>query len=291
MKRIMLTGTGEKGFVGRNLKESFKLPPYKEKYDVFATTSKEVDLRDHVAVEKYIRENRIESVILSASDGALDAHLRMFFNVERLAGKLDKVIYFGSGAEYDKRHDIVMATEDDIGKRIPADEYGFAKYIMTQQARKSGNIYCLRLFGIFGKYEDWTYKFISNLCCKAVYGLPFTIRRECAFDYIHVEDMPPVIDWILENEPTYKDYNFVSGRPVLLTQIAEMVLNVSGKDLGVEILNPNGRNNEYTASNARLNGECPQFAVTHIEKAIGKLYRYYYDNKDMIDLDTLRETR
>jgi GDP-L-fucose synthase len=285
---ILITGSGPTGFVGRNLAEVLR-----EKYTVFSPSRKELDLRDFDAVSQFVGKNRIETVIHASSslENTLDSDLRMYFNLERISRNLRKLIYFGSGAEYDKRYDIVMATEDDIGKRIPLDEYGFAKYIMTQHARKSDNIYCLRLFGIFGKYENWTYKFISNLCCKAVYDLPLTVRKECAFDYIFIDDLPPVVEWMLDEDPPHADFNFVSGRPVLLTQIADMVLAASGKKLDVQILDPKGRNNEYTASCARLKDECPRFAVTPLEQAVEKLYRYYYDNKNAIAVNVLRETR
>jgi GDP-L-fucose synthase len=215
----------------------------------------------------------------------------MYFNLERLSRNLDKIIYFGSGAEFDKRYDITMVSEDDIGKRIPADGYGFAKYIMTQYARKSDNIYCLRLFGIFGKYENWTYKFISNLCCKAIYDLPLTIRRECRFDYIYIDDLSDVIEWMLENQPRYHDYNFTFGKPVLLTELAELVLKAADKKLDVIMLDSNGRSNDYTAGNERLKGELPWFMPTALESAIEKLYQYYDSHRNEIDYDVLKNTR
>jgi len=288
MKRVLLTGTGTKGFVGKNLKESLC-----DKYDLFTTTSSELDLRDFESVRNYIRDNKIESVILSAAtaEDALDANLRLFFNIEQLSGELDKVIYFGSGAEFDKRYDIVMVSEADLGKRIPMDPYGFSKYIMAKHARGSKNIYCLRLFGIFGKYEDYLTKFISNLCCKAVFDLPFTIRKECRFDYISIEDLPPVVEWMLDNQLKDHDTNFVSGRPILLTEIAELVKTASGKDLETTLLDSDGMNNEYTASNQRLLEQFPWMHITPIEEAIGKLYQYYESCKTQLDRTAIENSR
>jgi GDP-L-fucose synthase len=291
MKKILLTGAGPHGFVGRNIKESLS-----EKYEFFAPSSSELDMRDYDALARYLDQNRIESVIHSVSsrENTLDSDLRMYFNVERFSDQLDRIIYFGSGAEYDKQFDIINASEEDIGKRIPTDGYGFAKYIMTKHARLSNNIYCLRLFGIFGKYEDWTYKFISNLCCKAVFDLPLTMRRECKFDYIYIDDLPPVVDWLIDGdspEPEYHDYNLTSGSAVLLSELAKMVLAASGKNLDVIVLNTEGNNNEYTSSNERLKKQLPCFEVTPIQNAIMSLYRYYYDNRDAINYDELSVTK
>jgi UDP-glucose 4-epimerase len=288
IKSLLLTGAGLRGFVGRNLAEALK-----EKYKLCTPGSKELDLRDYEATARYIDKQKIDAVIHASSsiENTLDSDLRMYFNLEKLSRDLDRMIYFGSGAEFDKRFDIVMASEDDIGKRIPVDGYGFAKYIMTTHARLSKNIYCLRLFGIFGKYEDWTYKFISNICCKAVFDLPLTIRRECKFDYIYIDDLPNMVEWFLENNPKYHDYNFTYGSPVLLTELAEMTLQAAGKKLEVIMLNPDGINNEYTSSNKRLINEVLFFKPTKLDIAVEKLYRYYVDNKDSIDYKILEQTR
>jgi GDP-L-fucose synthase len=288
IKNILLTGAGPRGFVGRNLAEAFN-----EKYTLFTPGSKELDLRDYEATARYIDKHKIDAIIHSSSsiENTLDSDLKMYFNLEKLSRNMDKMIYFGSGAEFDKRFDIVMASEDDIGKRMPVDGYGFAKYIMTTHARLSRNVYCIRLFGIFGKYEDWTYKFISNICCKAVYNLPLTIRRECKFDYIYIDDLPNVVEWILEYKPKYHDYNFTYGSPVLLTELTEMTLKAAGKELEVIMLNPEGLNNEYTSSNERLTNELSSFKPTRLEIAVEKLYKYYVDTKDSIDYKVLEQTR
>ena len=288
MKRVLITGTGDIGFVGRNLAEAFD-----GIYNLYTPTYKELDLTDTEAVSCYFDRHEIDIVIHSCSSmqNTLDSDLRMFFNLEKHIGKDNKMIYFGSGAEFDKRYDIIEASEDDIGKQIPNDGYGYAKYIMNAYARQSKNIFNLRFFGIFGKYEDWTYKFISNICCKAVFNLPLSIRRDCRLDYIYIDDLPKVIMWFIENDPDYNDYNFALGTPVLLSELADMVLEISGKKLDIEILNPEGHNNEYSASNERLRKQLPWFEPTPLYKAIEKLYKWYYDNSDTIDLERLRQTR
>jgi len=284
----MITGTEAGSVIGCNLAEAFS-----DKYELYTPTRKQLDLTDYDAVSRYFDNNRIDIIILSAASvvNKLESDLKMFFNLEKYSRNLEKMIYFSSGAEYDKRFDLINVNENDIGKRIPVDEYGFAKYIMTEYARRSSNIYNLRFFGIFGKYEDWTYKYISNLCCKAIFNLPLSIRRQCLFDYIYVNDLPGVVEWMIENKPDYHDYNFVSGKPFLLTEIAEMVLKISGKDLEVIMLNPEGRGLGYTASNERLKKELPWFEPTPLYEAIEELYGWYYNNSDTIDLDILRQTR
>lgn len=294
MKNILITGAGPNGFVGRNLKEILQY-----KYNIYAPSSKELDLCNYEEVEKYIIKNSITSIIHSAvhnprtkgADGEIENNLRMYFNLAKLSCKLEKLIYFGSGAEFDKRFDINMVKEEEFGKTIPLDPYGFTKYIMNEHAMKSKNIYNLRLFGIFGKYEYWQSKFISNLCCKAIYDLPLTIRKNCWFDFLYINDLPKIVEWFLENDPKYHDYNVCYGKPLDLVSIAEIVKEVSGKDLQMVLFDKEGFNLEYTASNDRLLEEIPELKLTSYHESIKDLYKYYNDNKEQIDYYVLKDTR
>ena len=43
------------------------------------------------------------------------------------------------------------------------------------------NIYNLRVFGIFGKYEDHTRRFISNNICRVLCGLDISMNKNMLF--------------------------------------------------------------------------------------------------------------
>jgi hypothetical protein len=77
----------------------------------------------------------------------------------------------------------------------------------------------------------------------------------------------------------------------MLTELAEMTLRAAGKKLEVIMLNPDGCNNEYTSSNKRLSDEISWFKPTKLEIAVEKLYIYYIDNMDLIDMEILKQTR
>lgn len=291
--KILLTGGG--GFIGRNILEQLGSVGC-----FFAPSSRELDLLDRVAVERFLKENRITHVIhsavfndkrrLTAAGSEITANLKMFYNLVEHAATLEKIIYFGSGAEYDKRYPVASAKETDFGSRIPLlNDYGMSKYLMNLEARNSSNIYNLRLFGVFGKHEDWKSSFVSNLCCKAVFDLPLTIRQECVFDFIHVDRLMPVVQWFLDNEPRYHDYNVCSAKPCLLRKIAQLVKTVSGKNIDVVILNE-GMNLEYTGSRDRLELECPMDEI-QMSSDIEALYRYYEKIKDRISYNELKNCR
>lgn len=293
MKRILLTGAGPHGFIGRNL-----APALGERYEVFAPSSRELDLCDYDALARYVDERRIGTVIHGALQnvtrvGFEDAMLhdmQMFYNIEKLSGRLDKVLYFGSGAEFDKRFPMEKIREEELGRSVPADYYGLEKYAMALHARASRNIYNLRLFGIFGRYEEWQSKFISNLCCKAAYDLPLTVRRNCMFDFLYVGDLAPIVIWFLEHTPRYHDYNVCTGQPVDLVSIAKTVQEISEKELPI-VVAKEGWNLAYTADNGRLAEEMGGIRLRPMRDTVSELYEYYFAHRADIPYDELKNTR
>lgn len=288
--KILITGAS--GFVGRNVKEF--LQSNDMGYEIYAPTSRELNCIDEEEVTAYLKEYSFDYILHFAvygdgidksKDGtkSLEYNMRMFLNFYKNAHLYGKMYYTGSGAEYDKRYDIASVTEAKLGEHIPVDHYGLMKYTIGQMIEKSDNIYNFRLFGIFGKYEYYPVKFISNVCCKAIKGLPLSMRQNVYFDYLWVEDFGRIIQFFLHHEPHWHTYNAVSGQRVSLMQICNEVLRISGKSLPVYVCKE-GLAREYTASNERLMAEIEEFKYTPVEVAIQTLYDWYEEQEQDIEL-------
>lgn len=287
--RILLTGGS--GFIGRNFWET-----YKDKYDILKPSHKELDLSNTDEVDAFFSKNKIDVVVHCANIGGLrnsgdlndivKTNLKMFFNIVKNKNKFGKMIHLGSGAEYDKSRNIVKIKESDFGIKIPNDDYGFYKYVCSKYIENSSNIYCLRLFGVFGKYEDYLIKFISNLICKYIKKMPLTMIRDCYFDYIYINDLVKIIDYFVNNKPKERFFNVGSGQRVRLLSLAKKINKLSNYSLPIVIKNK-GLNKEYTTNNSRLKKEIKGLKLKTIDESMKDLYKYYLSNQKFIDFKLL----
>lgn len=287
--KILLTGGS--GFVGRNVNEYLK----ERGYDIYAPTSKELDCMDERAVREHLASKEYDIILHFAVYGGginksideakiLEYNLRIFHNFARCSALYGKMIYTGSGAEYDKRYPIQMVAETDLSNHtIPVDQYGLMKYTANQMIECSKNIYNLRLFGIFGKYENWKVRYISNLCCKSLKGIPLSLRKNCYFDYLWVDDFCNMLEKFMElSHPMYHTYNAVRGERIDLYRLAQMVNEISENPQKI-ITCQEGFSNEYTANNDRILQEIPDMNFTDMKEAVRELYLWYQRHLDLID--------
>ncbi len=184
------------------------------------------------------------------------------------------MIFLGSGAEYDKRQALMKVKEADFDKSVPVDDYGFYKYVCSCFIEREKNIVNLRLFGIYGKYEDYQIRFISNSICKALLNLPITINQNVFFDYFYMKDFAGIIDYFINHETKYKFYNIGRGEPIDLYRIAQKILRITRKKLPIKIYK-SGLNKEYTCDTLRLKEEIQNFTYMDFDASIKELIDYY----------------
>jgi GDP-L-fucose synthase len=291
MKTVFITGG--KGFIGRNLCESFEESGYR----VLAPSSSELNLLDEMAVDTFMRRQPIDIIVHAANKGGgrdtmemrdvVHSNLRIFFNIVKHADSVKKIIHFGSGAEYGKHKPIVMVEEDEAGIALPFDDYGFYKSVCSRYIEQcNSNVVNLRIFACYGKYEDYRYKFISNAIVKNLLGMPINIRQNVLFDYVYVDDLMKMVHWAVESKTEHRVYNITKGEGVELITLAKLVNEVA-EIPSVIIVDKPGLNLEYTSTNLRILQECPVEFTAH-QSAIRRLYEYYADHLDRLDLDAVR---
>lgn len=280
--------TGGSGFIGRNIRESY----LSEKYNIVAPSHKNLDLLDEGSVLNFFQNNDIDIVIHSAvkpghrnsknTDSLFYTNTRMFCTLERCCSYYKKMIVFGSGAIYDNRNYYSAMKEESYIDNIPSDEHGFCKYVCEKIIEKSDNIIDLRIFGIFGKYEDYEIRFISNMICKALFNLPMTIKQDRIMSFLFIDDLYPVLEYFIENETKYKSYNVVPDDEYQLSKIAERVkfLTKTTSDI---IIENQGFGSTYSGCNLRLKKEIPGLTFSSLDDSLKRLISWYEENMIVLD--------
>lgn len=286
-KTVLLTGGN--GFIGKNIRESLG-----DAFYIISPSHEQLDLLSRDAVDGFFKGFDVDYVIHCANIGGnrkfneeqvVEKNVRMFCNLERNSGKFERMIHFGSGAEYDKGRPLVLVPETQFGEYIPSDDYGFSKYLISrliQNSANSENIVCLRLFGVFGKYEDYEYKFISNAVVRTLLGMPVHIRQNVLFSWLYIDDLMKIIPRFLRCTLSRNDYNIVPHITWDLVTISRIINIQLQKDFEIAVDVP-GLNYSYTGDNHFFIEQIGDFRFTSIEDAIFELISYYRRNLFKID--------
>ena len=287
-KKILVTGGN--GFIARSLVEKLKND---DRDHVCSFNRESLDLLDARKVLDVIKEHKFDIVIHTATYDAaprfstkdpkqvLEQNIRMFFNIARCSQYFGKMLYFGSGAEFGRENWVPKMTEGYFDSFVPTDQYGFSKYVMSKHAEKSENIYNLRIFGVFGEFDDWRYRFISNACCKAVFDLPVAITQNSLFDFLYIDDLIRATEWFMENKPKKHVYNICSGLAREWKTIAEEIIDISGKNLDIDLKNEKIKV-EYSGDNSLFVNES-NFRFSSFRQSLKNMYFWYLHCKKEID--------
>ena len=284
MNKIKIFITGINGFIAKNVAEQLS-----EKYILVTPTHKQLNLTDAKSVEQFFKKNKhFDFVIHAAVIGgnrkvantpkiAID-NLSMFFNIVRNRRYFGKMIHLGSGIEYGKEHPLKKVREEDFDKWVPQDNFGFYKYLCGKYIEETDKILNLRLFGVFGKYEDFTIRFISNAICKSILKMPITINQNVFFDYLYIDDFVRILDFFLTHTARYKSYNVGCGGSIDLLTLANKINKIATFESEIKVKHT-GLANEYNCDNTRLLKELGGFKYTNFDQSLAALYEWYLNQK------------
>lgn len=287
--RVLVSGGS--GFIGRHIVKRLA-----DRHEVFAPTHAELDLTDSGSVWRWLREHEVDAVVhaavkpghRNASDLAAlcETNLRQFFSLVRCWAAFGRFVVLTSGAVYGVQRPLAGVSEEALGEVVPADEHGFSKYVEALWLSHDAEAVELRPFGVYGPREDYAIRFISNACCKALLGLPITLRQDRRFSYVRVEDLAAVVEFALSDG---RDgglpagaYNVTPVASVRLLEAAEMVVAVSGKRVPIVVAD-DGMGFDYYGDGSKLRAALPDWTAESMTEGVANLYRWYADHRDAVD--------
>ena len=283
--------TGGSGFIGRHIVARLSLS-----HEVLAPSHADLDLTDGDAVKRWLAGKNIDAVVHAAvkpghrnapdATSLTDQNLRQFFAILRCRDAFGRLVVVSSGAVYGAQRPVAGVREEDLGDVLPADEHGFSKYVEALALRHDGNAVELRPFGVFGPGEDYAIRFVSNACCKALLGLPITLRRDRLFSYVWVEDLAAVVEAALHDKRAGGlaggAYNVTLPAPVRLRELADMVVAVSADKVPVKVAQA-GMGSDYFGDAGKLHAALPGSTPTTMIEGVRRLYDWYAQRRRQID--------
>jgi len=272
--KILINGSN--GFIGKNLSEFFK-----KNYDnVYDPKRQELDLTDSNLVKKYLLKNNFDIIIHCAITlNSTEQNLKMYSNFEENSQNYGKMICIGSGAEYDPKHYYPLMKEDYFGIHVPEikDIYSYSRFKIAEDIeKKNKNIFNLRVFGIYGKYENYNRRFISNIICRILAGQEIVVNQNSIFDYLYIDDFCVLLEKFMNQKPSKKTYNLCTSMPVDLITLAQYIKKIS-KHCGEIIVKNKEIKMNYTGDNSRFLKEFGDYNFINHESAIKNLYNWYKD--------------
>lgn len=254
MGQLKILLIGAEGFIGSNA--------YKElvkKYNVIPILkSHNIDFGVFSVVEKLLQDINPDVVlncltyvakhtVNNDSGEEVGKNLAMFYNFMANEKYFKKYINIGSGAEFDRISSINQAKEESINDIIPVDAYGFNKNLIARMIQSINNkFFNLRVFGCFGANERDTRLLKRFLNSKDT----FILDHDRYFDYISIQDLISIIDYVILENVKFVDLNCVYDSKLKLSQFLDLFCKINKIDKKFEILYESSIH--YTGSCQRL---------------------------------------
>lgn len=215
---------GANGFLGSYLYNHFNA---QSDCTAIPVTRATVNLNDYAAVDQWLDRCKPDVIINCAiSGGGLKVNDINYSDVQRDLGiflnfynnsKVQKYINVGSGAEFDRRTNILNCTEEDIKFATPVDSYGYTKNVIARLCLDKPGFYTLRLFGCFDSSEP------SIRLFKRFLNDATVLIQDKYFDYISAADFAKIVEHFCQNHSLPKDVNCVYREKKLLSEILHVL--------------------------------------------------------------------
>lgn len=273
MQKILILGST--GFIGKSFKEFF-LNNYR--YQIIAPLRSELNLENREDCYKFLKRYKPDIIIHSAVNvNSVEKNINLLFNIMSFNEHYGRLIYFGSGAEYSKKLYKPLMEEDYSKNSFPESGYELSKYLCGREIENCqfNNVFNLRLFGVYGKYERYDLRPVSNNILRALSGLPIKIYQDMKLDYLFIDDLCTLIyKFINLKKPKFKTYNVCSGNPIFLTQLAKIIKDLMNVKKEI-VLDNNEFKKEYSGDPSRIFKELKKIKLTSHKIAVEKIIEYH----------------
>jgi nucleoside-diphosphate-sugar epimerase len=247
--RIVITGS--EGFIGKYLCRYYS----QYGHQVIPLHRGVCDLEDAASVRNFLNGNACNALIHTAlwgrefvRDDNPEVYTRNWTIWQNLLSnqqKYQKFINLGTGMEYDSARDIRYADEDDFLYVEPTMPYDRVKNDISRAIHNLPDFYTLRLFGVTHYTEP------NRFFKRLLNDREFVIAQDQEYDYFNLEDLPQVIDLILDNKIKHKSLNCVYGQKYKLSELAKLFCDIKMLDYNkVKVLAESTKN--YTGNADRL---------------------------------------
>jgi len=251
--RLLITGTN--GFIGGYLSHYFR------HYDVTAIASRDLDLTDTSRVQSFFDNHEtFDAVINCAAQGRFQAtakdenilrnNLKMFANLIHNRKRYQRLINFGSGAEFGLSNNINLVTENSIYDHMPDESYGLSKNIIARWCDCTPGAHNIRIFGVFDKTEP-PRRLISGFIEHAKNGQPFIVNNDRYADYVSARDLAILVDHTIKGDVSDTNINMVYREKYRLSDLLRKYCGIHNIDKNlIDVANES--TNNYTGSSSNI---------------------------------------
>jgi len=243
--KILITGSN--GYIGKALVNALS------SHDLTLLHRGVCEMTDEKQVDAFFTENYDVVIHCAAAGGSrlkgdnptvLHDNLKMFLNLYKHKDKFNKLIHFGSGAQYH--------AEDTY--------YGLSKRIISDLIGTEEKFYNIIIYGLFDKNEIDT-RFIKSCINNCNKNKPILVHKNKEMDFFHMEDLLKLVNEYIAGKRKDKQVECVYMEKFNLYSIARLVILEIGK--GEIILGEPGLDKPYT----RI-GSKPNWLAGSLEKRI-----------------------
>lgn len=255
-RKLNILITGGNGYIAKSLYNALK-----DLHNIMMVSRNNFDLTNREATDVFFRHRLFDVVIHCAVKGGsrlveeswsdMDDNLKMYYNILGNRDSYNKLIHFGSGAEF----------------HAPETPYGLSKKVIANSISEQKDFYNLRIYAVFDENE-FDSRFIKANIKRYINKKPIEIHQDKYMSFFYMKDLVKVVDYYIMNTNIQKQLDCCYSHIYTLSAIANMINSLS--DYKVEIIKHNPDiGNGYYGSNLQR----PDIDYLGLEYGIKEVYK------------------